>query len=245
MRGVMILMVGGWLFGPSLLQDDGIKKEEGVEVRVMLANGDSITGKCPLESFQIRTRLDIFRIRLDRIYSVWFGNVAKEEPDRVESSDVTLKGFVEMEALELRTPYGKVKVPRKDLRRLLIVGPEGRSLRVRAWIDGRSRLSVKGNEVRWQHFEYDRPGTHAGANEPTRINGADWTPTWEGNQSKVQSFESFRLPDHRETIRLEILEARGAVRWIESEDGKGFSGMIEFDDNVHGGPAWYEVELRW
>lgn len=242
MRGVVAILVGGWLCGPALFQDRA--PEEGVPVRVKLVNGDWYSGQCLAETFQIRTRLDLFRIRLDRIWSIRFGDVVKEEPDRVESNDATLRGFADFQTLKLRTPYGTVEIPRKDLLELYVLGPESRSLKVRAWIDGKSRLLVKGNQVSWQHISFDRPGLHTGRNEPTQINGVDWIPQWNGMQSQPRSFDSFRLPDRKEVVRLEVVEGRGSVRWIESGEGESFSGMIEFDDEPQDHADWYEVELR-
>src|SRR5438309_2122593 len=53
-----------------------------------------------------------------------------------------------------------------------------KAIRVRAYIDGRSRLRLQGNTVQWLHLEWAAPGKHGGLNKPTVINGKEWFPEW-------------------------------------------------------------------
>jgi len=50
------------------------------------------------------------------------------------------------------------------------------NLNVRAFIDGRSRLIVQGDTVRWHHLDSAAPGRHGGADEPTYLNGKACIP---------------------------------------------------------------------
>jgi len=52
------------------------------------------------------------------------------------------------------------------------------TIRVEAFIDGRSRLCIRGNSVWWQHMDFAEPGLHGGRDRPTVINGHEWRPLW-------------------------------------------------------------------
>ena len=71
-------------------------------------------------------------------------------------------------------------------------------IRIRAQIDGKSRLVFKKGSVQWNHVFYAKPGQHDGANYPTTINeDIDWMPQWtndisdEFNQTNVDLLELF------------------------------------------------------
>ncbi len=69
-----------------------------------------------------------------------------------------------------------------------IPSDRGRTLAIEAYIDGRDRLIIQGDSVRWHHFESAAAGRFAGGNKPTRLtlfeNGDpvdatwSWLPTW-------------------------------------------------------------------
>src|SRR5690242_6268178 len=53
-----------------------------------------------------------------------------------------------------------------------------RTLTVRAFIDGRSTLVLRGNTVHWFHADFAAPGRHNGVNFATFLNDTAWFPTW-------------------------------------------------------------------
>src|SRR5262245_5073423 len=55
---------------------------------------------------------------------------------------------------------------------------EATTLRVRAYIDGKSRLIVTLNTVCWAHLGYAKPGLWNELNEPTYVNGYASIPSW-------------------------------------------------------------------
>jgi hypothetical protein len=56
--------------------------------------------------------------------------------------------------------------------------PQPVTLRVEAWLDGRSRLVFHGNSVHWHHLEFAAPGRELFVNKPTLVDRVEWFPTW-------------------------------------------------------------------
>ena len=56
------------------------------------------------------------------------------------------------------------------------------TLRVRAWIDGRSRLTLQGDTAQWTQFDFAAPGRldcdTGSPIEPTYLGAAAWWPNW-------------------------------------------------------------------
>jgi hypothetical protein len=53
-----------------------------------------------------------------------------------------------------------------------------REVVVEALVDGNSKLHVTPKGIYWTSHGEAKPGLHDGANAPTFVNGATWTPTW-------------------------------------------------------------------
>ena len=52
-------------------------------------------------------------------------------------------------------------------------------VRVRAWVDGVSRVLIQDNQLWWFHMGADPPGLHPpGTIQPTFVNGVPWDPSW-------------------------------------------------------------------
>ena len=94
-------------------------------------------------------------------------------------------------------------------------------LAIRAHIDGRSQLVLRGDTVYWHHLEWAAPGRHQhleqGTGEPTYPNGIAWRPTWpdspdaenrdcDCNSSAFEGVPS--LAAQEQEVSLEILQAR-------------------------------------
>jgi hypothetical protein len=125
---------------------------------------------------------------------------------------------------------------------------------IKAYIDGRDQMSIQGNTLQWQHFDYDLPGRNGGNNAATYIttqldsvtqmNNYAWYPTWSSNSSDLLTL----IPAIPATsdVSLEAISARSALYWIQKPDaGNGYKTIIEFNDNGPGGAAWYEAKLSY
>lgn len=120
------------------------------------------------------------------------------------------------------------------------------SLRIRAYIDGRSALVIQNGGIYWEHYDFDRPG---GADKATNINDYSWMP-WGGAPSASIS-ERFPLSEAGiglgnvyAIIEFNVIQARNSVA-IEQTPSleNGYQGIVMFDDSSPGGADWYEIEL--
>lgn len=134
------------------------------------------------------------------------------------------------------------------------------TLRIRAWIDGRSNLRLRGDTAYWVQYEFAAPGRldcDTGAPiEPTQLGSALWFPNWPDTPtcenrncfcfSDVFTGVTPRLPEAHFSVSLHVLQGRGAC-WISEipVSGGGWQVGIEFDDNPFGGADWYEVDLEF
>jgi len=137
--------------------------------------------------------------------------------------------------------------------------PDG--LKVRALIDGRSRLVIQGDSVHWQHLDFAAPGrwqdpdTQRAYDEPTYLNGIAWFPVWpdqpdrENRDCGCDSSATSGMPPlarQSQPVTLGIEQARGQVTVVQQpEAANNFTLTIEFDDNPQGGAEWYEVTLLY
>jgi hypothetical protein len=127
------------------------------------------------------------------------------------------------------------------------VGDDITTLRVRAYIDGRDQLVVSSDSIRWEHLEYAKPGQHGGNNYPTFVNGYAWYPSYSDGSSTAAG------PSHplatalslSANVELEAVEVRGVARILQQPVlTNGYTLVVEFDDVLAGGPAWYEILLH-
>jgi hypothetical protein len=129
-------------------------------------------------------------------------------------------------------------------------------LRIEALIDGRSRLSLQGDAAQWTHLDYAAPGLFEGQNEPTILNGVEWTPVWPNTGDPERRFcecdsDVFvgldpRLPTDEIQVGLNSISAREAVRVIEQpSSANSYTLIVEFDDFMTSGEAWYVIEVLW
>jgi hypothetical protein len=125
---------------------------------------------------------------------------------------------------------------------------------VRAYIDGRSMLIIKGNTVQWHHVDWAAPGRLGFVDFPTIINGIDWDPVWPDvpdaenrwcncNSTTYEGLDP-ALPKSDMEVELVIIQARHSLS-IEQypSDDNDYELIIDFDDNPPGGADWYECEL--
>ena len=123
---------------------------------------------------------------------------------------------------------------------------------IEAHIDGRSRLEFTPTSVQWLHLDFAAPGRHAPLELPTIINNEEWYPLWPDVPDKenrdclcYSGKLSYTAPwTSTDTISLQIIEARENVSIIESPTSQnGGKLVIEFDDDLTGGYAWYRINL--
>jgi len=142
--------------------------------------------------------------------------------------------------------------------------PATKTLRVRAEIDGRSRLVVQDFLAYWHHDDHAAPGllNYHGEDAPetmaepqaTFINGETFEPAWPEDgenrdcncESSVFASEQLLVPLTDAEVSLDVIEARHEVNLVQTpSEENGQTLIIEFDDNPVGGDAWYELELRF
>ncbi|MCC6406949.1 MAG: hypothetical protein IT453_07275 [Planctomycetes bacterium] len=133
------------------------------------------------------------------------------------------------------------------------------SIRIQAYVDGRSRLILDDDTATWQHFEWAAPGRvdcdTGYPIAPTYLDGLAWWPDWPdvptcenrdcgGCSSSTFVGLAHALPDHDFAPGLIVYDARGPAGIVEFPSAaNGWSVVIEFDDNAPGGAYWYDVEL--
>ena len=121
------------------------------------------------------------------------------------------------------------------------------TLRVRALIDGRSQLVIRPDSVRWEHFDYERPGRLFDENEPTYLNSYVWYPQWPDTDDRHPG-PSLPLPVgasfSTNAVTMQVVSARWSVQILQQPDPtNGHTLIVEFDDDPFGADDWYEIVL--
>lgn len=135
--------------------------------------------------------------------------------------------------------------------------PQPTTLKVRAFVDGRSQLIIQGSTIHWHHFDFEAPGRwrFGGGSKPTFLNQVAWVPTWPDTPDSTNEFcdcdsSSYycipSLAGINQSVLLKVVEGRGSVRIVQQPDTKNnFTLIIELDDNSLDGADWYEVHLNY
>lgn len=129
------------------------------------------------------------------------------------------------------------------------------SLNIRAFIDGRDQIIIKGSVIQWLHFSSCAPGRLSFQNLPTYINNTAWYPVWpdipnaENRQkcfSSVYSELNPPLPSKTETYYLTKISGTGGMFIVQQpNDTNKFTLIIEFEDTLPPGAQWYETTIEW
>lgn len=142
--------------------------------------------------------------------------------------------------------------------------PSEITIEIRADIDGRSQLILRGNTAQWHHFDFAAPGRQLFTNFPTTINSVDWYPIWpdvpDAENRDCNCFSDIftgvvpALPAQPMEIGLQILsvvrpgarcEPTGTIAIVQfPTPDNNFTTIVEFDDNPQDGSAFYDVRLR-
>ncbi len=114
-------------------------------------------------------------------------------------------------------------------------------IRIRAQIDGKSRLVFKKGSIQWNHVFYAKPGQHNGANYPTTINGdLDWMPQWTNDISN--EFNQTNV-DLRGTVQVQPIVARNSLSIVQQPNiSNGQTTIVEIFDTASGS-SFYEFIL--
>jgi hypothetical protein len=125
-------------------------------------------------------------------------------------------------------------------------------LRVRAFIDGTSRILLHGSTLKWHHIEASAPGLWEKHNDPTYLDNLPWTPTWpsSGDAKSCNCMSSSSnavppLPAKAQTVTLTPIAVRDEAKIREQPSATNdFTATIELHDG-NTGAAWYEVVLAY
>lgn len=132
------------------------------------------------------------------------------------------------------------------------------TLRIEAYVDGRSQLRIAGSTLQWYHLTQAAPGRWLFAVEPTIINGVQWFPVWpdvpDAENRFCQCFSSTfagvfpPLPADGVAVPVNVLDGRGPTTVLQQPSSQnGFVLVVQFDDNdeiVFSGPDWYVIEIE-
>ena len=114
-------------------------------------------------------------------------------------------------------------------------------IRIRAQIDGTSRLVFKKGSIQWNHISAAKPGQHNGANYPTTINGdLDWMPQW--NNDISDEFNQTNV-DLRGTIQIQPVVARSSLLIVQQPTVNNEQTTIVEIFDSGSGPSFYEFIL--
>jgi hypothetical protein len=115
------------------------------------------------------------------------------------------------------------------------------SLRIKAQIDGKDVVMIRGDKLWFEHESWQLP------DNPVYINGKAWDLQWNGNVSEPYAGVSpaFR-PGGPARIRISKLTGRGPVSITQTPNSENNDTLaITFDDEEFGGADWYEIVVSW
>lgn len=120
----------------------------------------------------------------------------------------------------------------------------GKSVKIKAYIDGADTLKIRRNKIWFEHEEFELPGDHN--SKPTLINNKPWRPQWHDNvSSSYESLTPAFNPHSADSVRLTKLSGRGEVAITELPTIQNDETLaIHFKDEPLGAD-WYEVTIEW
>ena len=126
-------------------------------------------------------------------------------------------------------------------------------LHIKAFIDGKDTIKIKGVELWYEHHDWDLPGKwwdRAGNikhDEPTYINGTAWKPEWQERVSKPYRLEqAVPLREANNLIKLAKIAGRGSVTITEMpQQANDYTLSILLDDSRYNKAQWYEFVIQW
>lgn len=124
-------------------------------------------------------------------------------------------------------------------------------LHIKAFVDGKSVLCVKGDQIWWVNLLHDQPGKWQGKNEPTYVNEVKWQPKWQGEKKEDSYSEKFVVKGIKkfaptDKVTIELVDSRGIVKLLDPKASASTADAdfcVLMDDNISGA-AWYDVILK-
>lgn len=124
-------------------------------------------------------------------------------------------------------------------------------LHVKAFVDGKSVLCIKGDNIWWVNYWNDPPGKWQGKNEPTYINDVAWQPKWHGEKKEDSYSEKFVVKGIKkfapaDKVTIELVDSRGTVKLLDPKAAASTADAdfcVLMDDNMNGG-AWYHIIVK-
>jgi Ca2+-binding RTX toxin-like protein len=120
---------------------------------------------------------------------------------------------------------------------------------LRAFVDGRSQLTLSGSDAQWYHLDYAAPGRYGTSDLPTYINGVAWIPTWPSTgelrdcHCYSDTFTGVIPPVPAGAIHATLTPVGDGCLDSCTLTVSSGSFTVDFNDDPHGGPAWYEVRV--
>lgn len=121
-------------------------------------------------------------------------------------------------------------------------------LRIKAFIDGRSKLVLTRGYAQWFHYTGMPPGLGDGRDEPTYLENFVWKPRWSNRKrtygDEVQSAPlrlTWPYPGRDFVATLDAREAPGEARLLD----EGSDRIAILLQNTSGRPAWFDLTLRF
>ncbi|MEW6358737.1 MAG: transglutaminase domain-containing protein [Planctomycetota bacterium] len=125
---------------------------------------------------------------------------------------------------------------------------EAMGARIRAFIDGRSKLVLTRDYAQWFHYAGMPPGLAEGKNEPTFLENFVWKPRWArkeraygGETASAPLRLKWPCPGDDAEVSLEVEKSCGEAHLLD--EGKG--RIVILFQNTQNRPGWFEVVLRF
>jgi len=121
------------------------------------------------------------------------------------------------------------------------------SLTVRTYIDGTDVIKISGNKLWFEHETFNLPGTEGGINNPTEVNGIEWTPQWNENVSvPYEGVTPAFVPKDIKRIQVSKRTGRGDVTIVQMPTPENNHTIgIKIDDNEQSGADMYDILVSW
>ena len=127
-------------------------------------------------------------------------------------------------------------------------------IRIKAQVDGRSLLALRGNTAQWLHREHVVPGRFYGRVKPTVLNGTEWYPVWPDARG-LENHDAWEsdtflaltppLPRAEVPVKLVTIRARCPVYLREQPCAENdYTAILDFND-YHGACDDYVIELHF
>lgn len=121
----------------------------------------------------------------------------------------------------------------------------GDKLRIKAFIDDRDFLKIRGSELWYEHISGSLPGKWAKNNHVTHINGKEWMPKW--NKKVSDPFKNLTpgLPV-KEHVNVKVLKVEnGQAVVVEQPSLENEYTLTLKLEELAGGAHWMELTIGW